>query len=710
MGEGVRASRFRGGRRTACLAVLILIGAAALHQISPPPAPGAGDLILDRAARILGISHPGSGAAVFPSSTAWSGHLMAGLQEVLFRLSGGGNRALYVDSHHSLWMEILRGIWALLSALIVAGSARLAMAGSGPDRPGRPDADPSRRRAGAALAGAILLVSPILALGIRELAAFVPAAAVALWVADSAIRGRGGVSSGIAMGLVLAWFPFLWPLVPLALAAQRLHGASILRLSGLFGLALFLGLTLEPRHLTELGNLPALWVEEWRRGGGWGGAGGPGLYSSLTLSSVLGPVAFVLWLAGWTILRRTRRSAPALLSVGVWILLVLLPVLSGLRTPGSAQYASAALLAVWTGISIGEIRLRRLPAWLPWVAGLCALAFLAPERARFERAAREGASVREAVLRDLGTLIGSGDLWISDSALLPRVAAGNSIGSSRLMFVLPRDSRKPGRYDYAYWPRWYPGFRWVLLSSARVRENLARSGAELPRAFYGSLHAGGDLVQTWGSGEGEGYRLYRIREGSRWTHPLTEEELAGLRGRGGSMTWFLGNLGALYMDAGDPAAAAALFRQGIEWDSGAVSLYNNLGAAYLRDGEFEMAAAVFEDGLRVAPESVELLYNFALACMKQGLHDRAERLFRRVAASRPDYAPPHYELARIFQIRGQRGLAREALRRFLELDPGTPRSEDALRRLRALEEPEDGAAEPDGTPGEMPDRGEGAGG
>ncbi len=708
MGDGVGVSRFRGIRRTAILAVLILVVAAALYLVSPPPAPGAGDLILDRAARILGISLPGSGEVLFPSSTAWSGYLMAGVQELLFRFSGDGNRARFVETHLPLWMGILRGLWALLVVLIVAGGARLAAAMFASDRMMRQDADVRGRWAGAGLSGAVLILSPIPAMGIRELAAFVPASAVALWVADSAIRGRGGVSAGIAMGLVSAWFPFLWPLVPLALVVHRLRGASFTRLGGLFGLALFLGLILEPRHLTGLESLPAVWIGEWKRGGGWGGAAGPGILSSLTLAKVLGPATLLLCLAGWVMHRGRGRRTPVLLSAGIWILLVLLPVLSGLRTPGSTQYASAVVLAAWAGASLGQIMPGRVPAWLLLVAGLSVLALLVPERARFERAAREGISIREELLRDLESLIGNGELWLSDSALPARGVGGESFSRSRLMFVLPRDSRQPGRYDYAYWARWYPGFRWVLLSSARVRENLSRSGAELPRAFYRSLEGSADLVQTWGSGEREGFRLYEIRGDTGWTRPLTEDELAGLRAPGGSMSWFLGNLGASYMEAGNPAAAAVLFRQAIEWDPTAVSLHNNLGAAYLHEGEFEMAASAFEDGLRIAPESVELLYNFALACMKQGLHDRAERLLRRVVVLRPDYGPAHYELARIFETRGRRGLAVAALRRFLELDPGTPRREDALGRMRALQDPEEGGANPASPSDEMPLRREGA--
>lgn len=680
MGGGGATTRSCRGRVTTHVAavVLILAAAAAFFRLSPPQASGAGDLILERAAGILGVSPPGEGARIFPSSSAWSGYLMAGVQEGLFRLSGGGNRALFVQSHHGLWMGILRAIWALLSSLVTAGGVRLALAATPPGRPGR--------MAGAAIAGASLLCSPVLPIGIRELAVFVPAGAVALWTAGSVLRGRdGALQTGVALGLVLAWFPFLWPLVPVAIAVHGVRGVSLSRLSGVLGLAVFLGLVLEPRHLVDLGRLPALWSGEWRRGGGWGGPGGADILPQLTLWRLLGPAAFVVWLSGWSVFRRAWRDAPALLTAGVWAGLVLLPATGGVRSPGSAQYAAAAVLAAWTGIAVASLPKTRAGAWLPWVLGLSVVGLMIPGRVGMERAARESASIRESVVSDLSSFIGPDDLWISDSILLPGGASGKQHAFSRLGFVLPRDSSQPGRYDYAYWPRWYAGFRWVLLSSARVRENIARSGADGPAAFYGSLSTSADLVRTWGSGEREGYRLYRIREGSRWTHPLTGEEMAGMRGRGGRMTWFIGNLGALYMEAGDPGAAATLFRKGMEWDPGSVSLYNNLGAAYLREGEFELAASVFEEGLRIAPGSFELLYNFALACVGQGLHDRAERLLRRVLAERPGYAPAHFELAGIFQMSSRDALAREALRRFLELDPDSPRREDAERRLRILD-------------------------
>jgi tetratricopeptide (TPR) repeat protein len=244
------------------------------------------------------------------------------------------------------------------------------------------------------------------------------------------------------------------------------------------------------------------------------------------------------------------------------------------------------------------------------------------------------------------------------------------------------DSRTPGRYDDLYWHRWYAGFRWVLLSGARVSENLARADAVGPRAFYQAVEREGRLVREWGSGEAS-FRLYRIPEDAPWRRPLTEAEMGELRPTR-ERTWFLSRLGSSYLEAGELPLAEEIFRLATVWDSENAAAWNNLGAAFLRRDDYPAAAKVFEEGLKRAPGSFELLLNYGRACSAQGLYERGESYLLRAVDLRPDYAPVHYELARVFLGLGKTQAAAAALRRTLLLDPSTPRRteiESVLARL-----------------------------
>jgi tetratricopeptide (TPR) repeat protein len=272
-------------------------------------------------------------------------------------------------------------------------------------------------------------------------------------------------------------------------------------------------------------------------------------------------------------------------------------------------------------------------------------------------------------------------------------------GLARTAFVLPRDTREPGRYDYVYWPRWFAGFRYVLLSSAEVRGHLAREDARAPRHFYTALESSGKLVAEWGEGSDLGFRLYELPPGGDWARPLTAEDLAEVRGSP-RVGWFLSSLGSLYAGSGDLATAELLFRTGCAWDSASVPLRCNLGGVYARQGRLPEAAALFEEGLHRDPRSFELLYNFGQVCRRAGLHSRAEDLLRRAVDLRPEYAPVHYELARAFLAQEKKRLAMMALEHYVRLErpsPARAEAEALLRQLRSRSRGRDGGNTPSDT-------------
>jgi len=113
-------------------------------------------------------------------------------------------------------------------------------------------------------------------------------------------------------------------------------------------------------------------------------------------------------------------------------------------------------------------------------------------------------------------------------------------------------------------------------------------------------------------------------------------------------------------------------------------MYNNLGSVYLRLGDVPEAGRTFEAGLQRDPDSFELTLNLGIACSAQGLFERGEKVLRQATTLRPEHAPAHYELGRVFLAQGKDDLARMALERTLALDPAYPRRaeiESVLKRL-----------------------------
>lgn len=647
-----------------------LAASFALYFTSPETTAEDAALYVGRAAALQGASEPGSGQPFWPSSTAWISYPLSAAQRVGAWMNGARVRAAYLAETEFGWRLWLRACWSCLAGLLLVRAAR-SWATTG-------------RAVGRAVIVLCLLAAPLLSVGVARLLPAVPAALLLGELLASALREgtspREDLRAGLLGGLLLGWFPFAAVGLPLVWALHRLRGASASALIRAAALAAFLGLVLEPARLREPGEILTRAVNEWRREGGWSGPGGDGLFALLGLVPVLGASAWMLWgPAAWQS-REPGRRAHLLAAFGLWALAVLLPALSGLRRPGNLQWAVGPWLLVW---GLGGFASWRPLAGRPRVAwGVAAVIALAGAlsarwtgQVESTRTAERVRQVRAEVFETIGRdRPGVSELTLSEGP-------GDSLAAR--VFSLPRDSRAPGRYDFAYWPRWYAGFGWVLLSGRRVSENLARPEAELPRRFYAEVERHGELQREWGRGE-TGFRLYRIREGSVWNRPLSEEELEAVPGSP-ERAWFLSQLGSLYLEAGDAREAEAVFRAGIRWDPDSPVLYSNLGTACLRLNDPAAAARAFESGLRLAPESFELLWNLGLACSSAGLWERGEGVLRRAAAARPDFAPVHYELGRVFLAQGRNEPARLAFRRYLELDPSTPRRPAVEAQLRRLE-------------------------
>ncbi len=116
----------------------------------------------------------------------------------------------------------------------------------------------------------------------------------------------------------------------------------------------------------------------------------------------------------------------------------------------------------------------------------------------------------------------------------------------------------------------------------------------------------------------------------------------------------LRNMGLLYLKNGTPEKALNCFDRVLGLDGGAARSYNERGVALQRLNRHRDAVAAFGDALRLEPENSRFSYNLGLS------------------------------LAAL----GEAQSARDALRRYLEAEPGAPDAPEVARMIESLSSPD----------------------
>lgn len=673
----------RSSRRLAA-PLLILLFAAGFLFLAGGESDRAARVYLSRAAAAQRALPVGLEAPRHPAWTAPVAALLAPAQTIGFWQARGtsGARGAYLEATRSRWVLMLRLGFAGLAGL----SAWLVL-----------DLYSRLRSKGVDLWGGLAVaigVAPVFSTGVRGLSPALIAIPFLL-LSLREVLGRGerlhspaklarfpgwsGVRLGGWSGALLAWTPFVWPAVVVLFLFAFRDRSSRRGLLPAVAVTLGLALALEPRHLVALDTLPVTWIADWIREGGFALDSRPWSQPALLLLRESLGRAAPIWI-GLALVGALRIREPAAARAASWcalalhLSLVLIPVASGVTTSGAAQASVApfVLLAAVLGLTDWAERMAPMGArvLVPILALVGALPLLSLDRGA--PPARP-----DSIAAELGQLIGPDSLWLSEREL-----PGGESAPGRA-WIPPRDSRRPERFDFAWWDRWYSGFRFVLLSGAQVKQNLERPGAGVPRHLYRRVEAEGTLLRQWGQGA-EGYRLYRMPSTGPWARTLRESELDSLRANP-ELLAFMNELATHYIAAGKRQEGATLLRAGLRFEPDRAGLWNNLGLVYLADRDFQAAGAAFDEGLKREPRSVELLYNAGRTYIELGSPARAERTLRLALAFKPDLAPLHYEIARAFEAQGRRKLAQDALRRFLALDPDTPRRAMVEGAIRALE-------------------------
>lgn len=145
---------------------------------------------------------------------------------------------------------------------------------------------------------------------------------------------------------------------------------------------------------------------------------------------------------------------------------------------------------------------------------------------------------------------------------------------------------------------------------------------------------------------------------------------AGATAEAAAVDWFQRALG---LEARDPAAAEAAYRQAIAAAPDRADAYLNLGVLLAEAGRHAEAAAVCRRGLRRCPTEPLLHFNLGVALEDLRRADEAALAYEACLALDPAQADAHFNLARLHD---QAGRQRQAIRHY-----------SAYRRLRGAQGP-----------------------
>src|SRR5262249_28857265 len=154
---------------------------------------------------------------------------------------------------------------------------------------------------------------------------------------------------------------------------------------------------------------------------------------------------------------------------------------------------------------------------------------------------------------------------------------------------------------------------------------------------------------------------------------------------GGNSTVSQNNLGAALEKAGRLDEAASHFDEAIRLEPRNTRAHSNLGNVRFTQGRFDEAIEAYDAALRLSPGLVTAQqnlaaahYDLANARWREGHPDEAVRQYREAIRWRPNDAGYLRALGLALLQQGRRDEAVAAIRRSLDIDPGSPYTHDVL--------------------------------
>ncbi len=145
-------------------------------------------------------------------------------------------------------------------------------------------------------------------------------------------------------------------------------------------------------------------------------------------------------------------------------------------------------------------------------------------------------------------------------------------------------------------------------------------------------------------------------------------------------------------DAGDRAAAEALYRQAVAAAPGHARAHLNLGILLADQGDRAGATRAYQAVLAIDPGHAFGNYNFARLALVHGNAQEAERLARAALLARPEFPQAQFVLGNALEALGRPGPAAEAMAAVVRLEPDNVGAwfhlASLLHDLRRLDEAE----------------------
>ncbi len=110
-----------------------------------------------------------------------------------------------------------------------------------------------------------------------------------------------------------------------------------------------------------------------------------------------------------------------------------------------------------------------------------------------------------------------------------------------------------------------------------------------------------------------------------------------------------------------------------------------LGEAFVKKGDYISAQESFKKSLEINPKDEVLAYNVGEIYFSNGKVDEAIQFFTLSSQIKPEWSEPYLKLGYAYFNKGEFIKAKENLKKYLELSPNAPNSEEIKKLIESLE-------------------------